>query len=57
MDLHRIPKRILEIKMSGRRPRRRPYTRWIDQVKRDVERREQDWRRADEMQEWEDRDS
>jgi hypothetical protein len=38
IDEHRIPKRLLEMKMNGRRPRGRPRTRWKDQVKRDVER-------------------
>jgi hypothetical protein len=37
------------MKMSGRRPRGRPHTRWIDQVKKDVKRRG-DWRKVDEMQ-------
>jgi hypothetical protein len=54
MDKHRIPKRLLEMKMSGRRSRGRPCTQWIDQVKIDVERRGQDWRMVDEMQEWAD---
>jgi hypothetical protein len=39
MDEHRIPKILLEMKMSGRKSRRRSHTRWIDQVKRDVQRR------------------
>jgi hypothetical protein len=37
MDEHRIPKRILDMKMSGKRPRGRPCTWWLDQVKRDIE--------------------
>jgi hypothetical protein len=44
------------MKISGRRHRGRPCTRWIDHVKRDVERRGRDWR-VEEMQEWADRDS
>jgi hypothetical protein len=39
MDKHRIPKRLMEMKMTGKRPRGRPQTRWLDQVKRDTERR------------------
>jgi hypothetical protein len=34
MDEHRIPK-----KMTEKRPRGRPRTRWLDQVKTDLERR------------------
>jgi hypothetical protein len=31
MDEHRIPKRLLEMKMNGRRPRgSRPHTQWIN---------------------------
>jgi hypothetical protein len=44
MDEHRIAKRLLEMKMSGRRIRARRNMPWIDQVKRDVERRGGDWR-------------
>jgi hypothetical protein len=39
----RIPKRMLEMKLSGRRPRGRPRTRWMDQVMRDVEKRGKKW--------------
>ena len=35
----RIPKRNLPTKMEGRLPRRRPRTRWIDQIRRDIEMR------------------
>jgi hypothetical protein len=39
----RIPRRTLEMKLSGRRPRGRPRTRWMDQVMRDVEKRGKKW--------------
>jgi hypothetical protein len=39
----RIPKRTLEMKLRGRRPRSRPRTRWMDQVMRDVENRGKKW--------------
>jgi hypothetical protein len=35
----RIPKKMLEIKLRGRRTRGRLRTRWMDQVKRDMEKR------------------
>jgi hypothetical protein len=57
MDEHRVPKRLLEMMKSGRRPRGRPCTQWIDQVERDVERRGWDCSGVDEMQELADRDS
>jgi hypothetical protein len=54
VDRHRIPKKLLEMKMNWRGLRGRPCIWWIDQIMRDVERREQDWRRVDEVQEWAD---
>jgi hypothetical protein len=57
MDKHRIPKRLPQIKTSEKRPRGRPRTWWIHQVKRDVKKRGWDWMMVDEMQEWADRDS
>jgi hypothetical protein len=35
----RIPKKMLEMKLRGRRPR----ARWMDQVKRDMEKRRKKW--------------
>jgi hypothetical protein len=49
MGVHRIPKILFEMKMSGGRSRGRLRTLWIDQVKRDVEKRGQDWRMVDEV--------
>jgi hypothetical protein len=39
MDERRIPKRVMDMKMSGKRLRDRRGTLWLGQVKRDVERR------------------
>jgi hypothetical protein len=39
----RIPKKMLEMKLRGRRPRGRPRARWMDQVKRDMEKRGKKW--------------
>jgi hypothetical protein len=47
-DECRIPERLLELKMTGKRPRGRPQTWWLDQVKRDIERRGQSWRKVEE---------
>jgi hypothetical protein len=52
----RIPKRTLEMKLRGRRPRGRPRTRWMDQVMRDVEKRGRKWTQVKQDREWEERD-
>jgi hypothetical protein len=52
----RIPKRTLEMKLRGRRPRGRPRTRWTDQVMRDVKKRGKKWTQVKQDREWEDRD-
>jgi hypothetical protein len=52
MEEHRIPKRLLEIKMTTKRPRGRPQTQWLDQVKTDIERIGRSWGKVKEMQEW-----
>jgi hypothetical protein len=39
----RIPKKMLEMKLRGRRPRGRPKARWMDQVKREMEKRGKKW--------------
>jgi hypothetical protein len=52
----RIPKRTLEMKLRGRRPRGRPRTRWMDQVMRDVEKRGKKWTQVKQDRELEDRD-
>jgi hypothetical protein len=57
MDEHRIPKRVLEMKMRGKRPKGRPQAWWLHQVKRDIERREQSWGNVEQTQEQTGRDS
>jgi hypothetical protein len=39
----RIPRKMLEMKLRGRRPRGRPRTRWMDEVKREMEKRGKEW--------------
>jgi hypothetical protein len=34
---------MLEMKLRGRQPRGRPRARWMDQVKRDMEKRGKKW--------------
>jgi hypothetical protein len=48
----RIPKKTLEMKLRGRRPRGRPRTRWMDQVMRDVETRGKTWTQVKQDREW-----
>jgi hypothetical protein len=52
----RIPKKMLEMKSRGRRPRGRPRTRWMDQVKRDTENRGKKWTQVQQDRIWEDKD-
>jgi hypothetical protein len=46
---------MLEIKLRGRRPRGRPRTRWMDQVKRDVEKRGRKCTHVQQDRKWGDR--
>ena len=39
----RLPKKLFTLELTGRRPIRRPRTRWRDQVKQDLERRGLSW--------------
>jgi hypothetical protein len=45
-----IPKRLLEMKIAGKRSSGIQHTWWIDQVKRDIDRRGQSWGKVEEMQ-------
>jgi hypothetical protein len=58
MDKHtEYLKRILDMKMSGRRPMARPRTQMLHKVKRDTEIRRRSWGKVEEMHKWTDRDS
>lgn len=57
MDEYRIPTSLLEMKITGKRPKARLRRRWPDQVKRDKERKERSWGTVEETQEWTDRDT
>jgi hypothetical protein len=48
----RMPKKMLEMKLRGRRPRGRLRTRWMDQVKRDMEKRGKKWMQVKQDREW-----
>jgi hypothetical protein len=52
----RIPKKMLEMKLRGRRPRGRPRTRWMDQVKRDMKKRGKKWTQVKGNRKWEDKE-
>ena len=39
----RIPMKILHTKMEGKRVRGKPRTRWIDQIRKDIEMRVENW--------------
>jgi hypothetical protein len=51
MDEHRLPKRLLEMKVARKRPKGRPKLCWLDQVKKGIETRERSWEKVEEMQE------
>ena len=53
----RISKMMLQMKPKGKRPRGRPRTRWLDQIREDIEKRDQDWMEMQITEEWKDRNS
>jgi hypothetical protein len=51
----RIPKKVLNMKVKGKRPRRRPRSGWEQQIRKDVTPREEVHGNKQEL--WEDRDA
>jgi hypothetical protein len=43
--------------VEGKRSRGRPRTRWIDQIRKDIEMRGENWEAIQENRKWENRDS
>ena len=43
MREERIPKKMLHTKMEEKQPRGRPRTRWLDQIRKDIELRGENW--------------
>ena len=41
MTEEKITKKILHIKMEGKRPRGRSWTRWINQIRKDIDERKE----------------
>ena len=56
MREERIPKNMLHTKMEGKRPRGRRKTTWIDQIRKDIEMRGENWEQIQENRKWEHRD-
>ena len=51
-----IPKKMQSTKMEGKRPRGRYRTRWIDQIRKDIEIRGENWEQIQENRKWENKD-
>ena len=56
MGEERIYKKMLHTKMEGKRPLGRPGTRWIDQIRKDIEMRGETWKEIQEIRKWENKD-
>jgi hypothetical protein len=52
MKEERIPKKTLHTKMEGIKPRGRSKTRWIDQIRKDIEMRGENWEVIQESRKW-----
>ena len=47
---------ILHDNLTGKRPRGRPRTRWIDQIRKDIKIIGENWEEIKENRKWENRD-
>ena len=47
---------MLHTKMEGKRPRGRPRTRWIYQIRKNIEIRRENWEKIQENMKWKYRD-
>ena len=56
MEEERIPQKMLHTKMERKQPRGKPKTRWIDQIRKDIEMRGENWEEIQENRNWENRD-
>ena len=56
MTEDRILKKMLHRNMEGKQSRGRPRTRWIDQIRMDLEMRGESWKEIQENKKWEIRD-
>ena len=57
MGEDRLSKKMLHTKMEEKQPRGRPRTRWIDQIRKDIEKRRENWEVIQENRKWENRDN
>ena len=44
---------MVHTKIEGKMPRRKPRTRWIDQIRKDKKMREKNWEEIEENRKWE----
>jgi hypothetical protein len=51
-----ICKKMLHTKTKGKQPSGIPKTRWIDQIRKDIEMRGKKWKEIQENRKWENRD-
>ena len=52
MKEERILTKILYTKVEGKRPKERPRTSWIDQIRKDIEMRVKDWEEIQGNRKW-----
>ena len=55
MEGKRIPRRIHETEMKGKRPRGRPRDRWLKGVEEGIQKKGEDWTKVKTERWWEDR--